>query len=121
MRRAAEATYVLVVAAVATYGFVSGSAGAVVAAILLALPTSVVMIVGYYLAYGLLAQLPGASTPSGDQAPWLAATAAVLGVLAMVAAALVHVVLLRLLPRLVAHRRGQLPVDDDSRPDVRAC
>ena len=126
MRTALQAAYVLAVALLATYGFAgAGSTAAILTAAALALPTSVVAVPGFYLAYGLLAQVPGANPSSGtsfggcspegdcyehttgDLAPWFAVTTDVLGVLALTAAALLNVVLLRMLAR----RRG--PVDDD--------
>lgn len=121
----ARAAYVLTVAAVATGGFATGSTAAILTSAALALPTSIVAVPGYYLAYGLLALLPGANpsrgsgsggcspgagchaSTSGDLAPWFSVTTDVIGVLALTAAALLNVVLLR----TVAHRRR--PVDDD--------
>ena len=107
-----ESAYVVVVATVATVGFVIGSSAVIVLAALLALPASVVAGPAYYVAYGLLAQLPGANpsrgtgsascTVAGDcrgsasgAAGWFTATADVVGVLALVAAAVLNVVVLR--------------------------
>ena len=80
---------------------------------LLALPTGVVTLVGYYLAYGLLALVPGANPTSGELATWFAVTTTLLGILAPIVAATINVVLLRLVSR---RRHGRRPVDDDSRP-----
>jgi hypothetical protein len=115
MRRGLESAYVLVVAVVATCGFVRGSTGVIALAALLALPTSVPATIGYYGVYGLLAQVPGADPSSssgsvvcssggecqelssGDLAGWFAVTTTVVGVLALTAAALLNVLLLRML------------------------
>jgi len=108
----AATAYVLAVAVLATCGFASGSTALILAAFALTLPTGVPAVVGYYVAYGLLAQVPGANPPSGELATWFATTAAVLGVLVPSAAALTNLLLLRLLLR----RHRVMPVDDDSRP-----
>jgi len=117
--------YVLTVSVIATFGFATGSTAAILTSAALALPTSIVAVPGYYLAYGLLALLPGANpssgsgsggcspgagcheSTSGDLAPWFSVTTDLVGVLALTAAALLNVLLLR----KVAHRRT--PVDDD--------
>jgi hypothetical protein len=111
VRTTAEAAYVLAVAAVATCGFVAGSTALILVAFALTLPAGLPALLGYYVAYGLLAQLPGANPPSGELATWFAVTAAVLGVLAPAVAASTNVLLLR----LVLRRRLAGPVDDDSR------
>lgn len=116
----------LVVAVLAAWGFVgSGSTAAILAAAVLALPVGILAVPGFYLAYGLLAQVPGAdpssatgsggcspsgdcyATTTGDPAQWFVITTDAIGVLALTAAALLNVVLLRMRTR---HRR---PVDDD--------
>ena len=115
----------LAVGAIATVGFATGSTVAILTAAALALPTSIVAGPGYYVAYGLLALIPGANpssgsgsggcspgagchaSTSGDLAAWFAVTTDVIGVLALTAAALLNVVLLR----IVTRRRR--PVDDD--------
>jgi hypothetical protein len=125
MRRTLAPAYVLTVVVVAICGFVLGSTGAIALAALLALPTSVPAIVGYYVVYGLLALVPGANpssstgsgacspgavcqqSSSGDLATWFAVTTGVVGVLALTAAALLNVLVLR---KLTGHRR---PVDND--------
>lgn len=121
----------IVVAVVATCGFATGSTALILLATLLALPTGVVTLVGYYLAYGLLALVPGANpstatgswsctadnvchgTSAGELATWFAVTTTLLGILAPIVAATINVVLLRLVSR---RRHGRRPVDDDSRP-----
>ena len=125
MRATLEAAYVLTVGAIATYGFAADSTAAILAAAALALPTSIVAVPGYYLAYGLLALVPGANPSSssgsggcspgvgchesatGELAPWFAITTDVIGVLALTAAALLNVVFLRM------HTRRRRPVDHD--------
>ena len=116
-RGVAEAAYVIVVGVLAAAGFTTGSTAAILLAALLALPSSVPALVGYYVAYGLLAQVPGANPSSssgsascpaagpcqdhatGGAAAWLTVTTGALGVLALVAAAVLNVVLLRKLGR----------------------
>jgi len=125
VRTTLEAAYVLTVGAIATYGFCADSTAAILTAAALALPTSIAAVPGYYLAYGLLALVPGANpssssgtggcspgggcheSTSGDLAPWFAVTTDVIGVGALTAAALVNVLFLR----LISHRRR--PVDHD--------
>lgn len=107
--RVAAATYVVVVAGLATLGAVIDSTGVIVLAGLITLPTSIPAVIGYYLAYGLLAQVPGvnpdsasgyaACTPagecdgsnSGDLATWFAVTTDVVGISALVVSALLNV------------------------------
>jgi hypothetical protein len=109
--RLVAVAYVVVVAAVATVGFTTESTAMILLAGLLALPTSVPAVIGYYVVYGLLAQVPGANPDSssgsmscssagdcqgsstGDLAPWFAVTTEVVGILALTAAALLNVVL----------------------------
>ena len=118
--RAAEATYVLAVAGVATYGFVKGDTAAIVGAVALSMPTGLPAIIGYYFIYGVLGEVPGADpstssgsgsctadghcheTTSGDLAPWFVHTTTVIGILAVTVAAVVNVLLLRI---LLARRR----------------
>lgn len=122
-----SATYVTVVATTATVGFVAGSPWPILLAGLLTLPVSVVTVPGYYIAYGLLAQVPGAnpsittgvgtqagpdspviSVTTGLRATWFVITTATLGVAALTLAALVNVVVLQmLLSRRRARRRGE--------------
>jgi hypothetical protein len=115
--------YVLVVTGVAGFGFVSGSTALILAAVVLALPLSIVALPAFYVVFGLLAMVPGAnpdtstgsatcspngdcqSWTSGDPAAWFTVTTEVIGVLALGMAALVNVVVLRLLlGSLRAHR-----------------
>ena len=115
VRPVLESVYVLALTGLAAWGFVTGTAAAILVAFLLALPTGLPAIVGYYLAYGLLALVPGANpdtssgsvscsadgschgSTTGDLAPWFAHTTVVIGVLAVTFAALVNLALLRLL------------------------
>ncbi len=66
MRTTLEAAYVLTVGAIATYGFAADSTAAILTAAALALPTSIVAVPGFYLAYGLLALVPGANPSSSS-------------------------------------------------------
>ena len=113
--------YVLVVAVVAAEGFVVESTAVILLAALLSLPASVIALPGYYVAYGLLALVPGAnpnessgssyctsggdcvSSTTGDLADWFQATTEVLGVLAFTCAALINLLALRI---LTARRRS---------------
>ena len=82
-----------------TCGFFGGSTGLILTAAALALPTSVVTIIGFYVVYGLLALVPGAnpSNSAGELAPWFVVATDAIGVLALVVAALLNLVLLRML------------------------
>ncbi|MGB7817874.1 MAG: hypothetical protein WBL35_03955 [Ornithinibacter sp.] len=109
----AESVYVLVVAVLGIVGFTAGSAPVILLAALLSLPSSVLEVPIYYVAYGLLGMVPGANPSSstgsgsctlngdcvtsttGELAPWFAITSEAIGILALVAAALVNVALLR--------------------------
>jgi hypothetical protein len=113
----AVTAYVLTVTVLATWGLATESPGMIGVAALLALPSSVVAIIGYYEAYGLLALVPGANpssasgyascgpngacheTSTGEMAGWFAITTHVGLVLALTAAAVLNVVLLRLIVR----------------------
>lgn len=110
----------MTVAAVATLGFARDSTPPILLAVALTLPSSVVAVPSYYVAYGLLAQLPGSNpsrstgpgscTPnggchestSGDAAAWFPHATDLVGILALIAAAVLNVVLLQ---RLIAARR----------------
>jgi len=113
--------YVAAVALVAAVGFIEQSPWPIVVAALLALPASIVTLPCYYLAYGLLALIPGANPSSnsgssssdaygntlatvtaGTPAAWFTLATHVLGILALTAAALLNVLLLR---ALAARRR----------------
>lgn len=111
--RLAESLYVLLVVVLGITGFLAGSAPLILLAACLSLPSSVLAVPTYYVAYGLLAMVPGANPSSssgsgactangdcvtsttGELAPWFAITSEVIGILALVAAALVNVALLR--------------------------
>ena len=108
--------YVVVVAGLAAVGFATESAAAILLAVLLALPSSVPAVVGFYLVYGLLAQVPGAnpssssgsasctssgecqSSSTGDLAGWFSLTTDLLGVVALAAAAILNMAVLRHAP-----------------------
>lgn len=111
------AVYVLTVAAIAAYGFTTESTAAILLAGLLALPTSVPAVIGYYVVYGLLAQVSGANPDSssgsvscssagachgsvtGEPATWFLLATDITGILALTVAAVVNVALVRLVIR----------------------
>jgi hypothetical protein len=107
--------YVVVVTLIATVGFVQGSPWPILLAGLLALPFSLVALPGYYLLYAVLALIPGAnpssnsggetvsadgtvisSTSTGLPSAWFLNSTQVLGVLALTAAAVLNVLLVRM-------------------------
>lgn len=109
-----SATYILAVAVIAAVGFTQHSAWVIVVAALLAIPASALAVPGYYVAYGLLALVPGAnpssnngssssnadgvtvtSVTTGAPAAWFTITTTVLGILALTGAAVVNVLVLR--------------------------
>jgi hypothetical protein len=113
--------YVGAVVALSAAGFVTGAPAPIMAAAVLTLPASLVMLPAYYLAYGLLALVPGANPSSGsgsgsasaggraitevatgDPAVWFSVVTSVLGVVALGLAAVLDVVLLQ---RIAARRR----------------
>jgi hypothetical protein len=118
-----ESAYTLTVAVVATLGFATESTSAILLAAFLALPSSAIAVPAYYVVYGLLAQVPGANPSSstgsascapngdcqasstGDPAGWFTLATEVVGILALTAAALLNVVVLR---SLIAARRARL-------------
>lgn len=118
----AETLYALTVAVLASIGFTTASTPIIVLSALLSLPSSILAVPAYYVAYGLVALVPGANsssntgsgscTPNGDcvtssteaLAAWFAFTSEITGVLALIAAALVNVAVLR---RLNARRRAR--------------
>ena len=120
-RTASAATYVLVVMVVAAMGFRTESTELILLAAALGLPGSLLAVPGYYLAYGLLALVPGANPSSssgsmtcspdgvchgsitGEPAAWFLITTDALGILALGGAAVLNVVALGLLNRF--HRR----------------
>jgi hypothetical protein len=107
--------YVVAVGLLAAWGFIAEIPGPILAAAAVTLPASVVALPGYYLEYGLLAQIPGANpshssgsgwcgadgvchmSTTGDQAAWFVAVTEVSGVLALAAAAAFNVLALRYL------------------------
>jgi hypothetical protein len=94
--RVPATAYVVVVAAVATVGFTTGSTAAILLAGALSLPASVPAVIGFYVVYGLLAQLPGANPDgSGDLAAWFVVVTDVVGILALTVAAVLNVLLVR--------------------------
>ncbi len=117
-------TYALVVAATATAGFTRGSTITILLAAVLALPASVLALPGYYVAYGILALVPGASPSSslgsgscapdgschgsvaGEPAVWFTTTTHALGILALTAAALLNVVVVRTVMARQRRRAG---------------
>ncbi|MBB3041264.1 hypothetical protein FHU40_001065 [Nocardioides soli] len=94
---------------------------AILLATVLALPSGVPAIIGFYLVYGLLAQVPGASPSSeagwmactsagachgwsvGGPAPWFTHATDVVGLVALTFAAVVNVLVVRM---LMARRRS---------------
>jgi hypothetical protein len=107
--------YAIGVAVIAAVGFAGDSTSAILVAAFLSLPASVIAIPGFYLAYGVLALVPGANpnessgsgsctkdgacsvSTTGDLAPWFQVTTDVLGVLALTCAALLNLLALRML------------------------
>jgi hypothetical protein len=99
--------YVVTVAVTATAGFVGESTPVILLAALLSLPASVIALPAYYVAYGLLALVPGADPSAsssssrfcghgadcttGELAAWFQVTTAALGILALTCAALLNV------------------------------
>ena len=113
---AGSTAYVVAVGTLAAVGFIGQTTWPILLAGLLALPASLVATPGYYLAYGLLALLPGAdaSSSSGSGAgtadgttasitssgaTWFVTTTQVMGILALVGAAILNVLLVRALSR----------------------
>ena len=113
--------YVLAVAGAATVGFVTGSPVPLLLAAAASLPASLLSMPLFYLAYGLLALVPGANPSSssgsgssgsadgvvtthstGDPAAWFTVTTHVAGVLLLAAGAVADVALVR---SLAANRR----------------
>ena len=124
--------YVVAVALTAAVGFTAQSPWPILLAALLAVPSSIVALPLYYLAYGFLALIPGAKPSSssgsatfapdgrmltyvstGMPAAWFTLTTLVLGILALTVAAFVNVLLLR---ALAARRRSNEPVKTQSSP-----
>lgn len=107
--------YTLVVAVIAAVGFTTQSTSTILIAVGLALPASTLALPGYYVMYGLLALVPGANPSSssgsgsctygggchesvtGEPAAWFTTTTDALGILALTVAALLNVILFRVL------------------------
>jgi hypothetical protein len=107
-------TYVVAVTMIAAAGFSEQSPWPILFAALIAVPSSMVAVPCYYLAYGFLSLIPGAnpssssgsatfapdgrlltSVSTGMPAAWFTVTTFVLGVLALTVAAYANVLLLR--------------------------
>ena len=117
--------YGVAVALIAALGFTEQSPWPILLAALLAVPSSIVAVPCYYLAYGFLALSPGAnpssssgsatlapdgrmltSVSTGTPAAWFTVTTFVLGILALTVAAFVNVRLLRSLAARRSAKRG---------------
>lgn len=125
-----SAVYVAAVTLTAAVGFVVESPGPILLASLLALPASVVALPSYYVAFGLLALIPGANpssgsgsgsagtgpggpeitVTSGDPAAWFTTITPVLGIGALGLAALVNVLVLQ---AVLDRRRARRPTVAD--------
>jgi hypothetical protein len=133
LRPTAGATgYVLAVAAAATVGFVTGSPVPILLAAAATLPASLLSMPLFYLAYGLLALVPGANPSSssgsgsgtadgvvtshttGDPAAWFTVTTHVAGVLLLAAGAVADVVLVRALAAGRRRRGSPRPADQSA-------
>ncbi|MGZ4610943.1 MAG: hypothetical protein ACXV4A_10200 [Actinomycetes bacterium] len=123
-------TYVLAVAVIAALGFARESPWLILGAGLLALPASMVALPCYYVAFGLLALIPGANPSSstgsgtsaadgstlvttGTPAAWFTLSTHVVGILALTVAALLDVVLVRALAAR-RHARSAAPAPGPS-------
>lgn len=111
----AAVAYVVAAAALAGLGFTAGSTVVILVGALMTMPASLLAMPAYYLVYGVLSQLPGAnpsqssgsvtcavgeacqSVTSGDPSAWFTQTTEMVGVAALVLAALLNLVGLRLL------------------------
>ena len=124
--------YGVAVALIAALGFTEQSPWPILLAALLAVPTSIVAVPCYYLAYGFLALIPGTkpssssgattfapdgrmltSVSTGMPAAWFTITTVVLGILALTVAAFANVLLIRV---LAVRRRSSVPVTTQSLP-----
>jgi hypothetical protein len=127
--RTVAATYVLVVAVIATVGFTTDSTAAILLAGILALPSSAPGVVGLYLAVGFLGLVPGASpdsssgsgcsTPTvcegittGELATWFTIATGIIGILALTLAAMLNVAVAHWLWRAI---RGSASASGRSR------
>ena len=110
----ASTVYVIAAGVLATVGFALANPLPILLAALITIPCSVVALPAYYLAYGLLAQLPGANpstssgsgsvssdgtvtstTSTGMPAEWFTTITPIIGVGALVAAAIANVFIAR--------------------------
>lgn len=124
--------YIVTVALLAAVGFAEQTPWPILVAALLAVPASIVAVPCYYLAYGLLALVPGAnpsgssgsgtvapdgrvltSVSSGAPAAWFTIATIVIGILALALAALANVLVLQ---SLAARRRRNLLAATPSAP-----
>ncbi|MCX6459954.1 MAG: hypothetical protein NTZ03_06555 [Actinobacteria bacterium] len=106
--------YIIAAGVLATVGFALANPLPILLAALITIPCSVVALPAYYLAYGLLAQLPGANpssssgsgsvssdgavtstTSTGMPAEWFTTITPIIGVGALVAAAIANVFIAR--------------------------
>ena len=119
--------YVVGVVGLAAVGFLTDRTPAILLATLAALPLGLVALAAFYVGYGLLSQVPGTdagasagsgscapagdctASTAGDLAAWFVLTTDVLGVLALTAAALANVVLVRALLAGPRSRRSTGP------------
>lgn len=108
-------TYVLGVAAVTTLGFTTASTSLLLLAAVVTLPSSVVAVPAFYVVVGVLGLVPGANpshstgsgscassgdcqvSTTGDPAFWFLFATETVGILALTAAAVLNVILLRAL------------------------
>jgi hypothetical protein len=122
LRWSVGSAYALGVAVLAGVGFVGDSTSAILLAALLSLPASAIAMPCYYLAYGLLALVPGANPSegsgsgsctaggecstytAGDPADWFLVTTDAIGVLALTCAAVLNLLAYRI---LTGRRRRQ--------------
>ncbi|MEP7368528.1 MAG: hypothetical protein ABI662_02650 [Dermatophilaceae bacterium] len=116
------------VALIAAVGFTGGSPWPILLAAILTLPASIVAVPCYYLAYGILALIPGANPSSstgsamqyapagpitsvvtGEPAAWFSVTALVVGILTMTVAAILNVLLRRAFEARRVEQRSRAP------------
>lgn len=117
-----SSVYLVAIGALAAVGFVQHSPAPILIAALLALPSSFVTLPLYYVGYGLLSFFPGANSSSssgsalvrvngstrslgsaGSTPDWFTITTHVLGTLALVVAATLNVMIVRI---MVSRRRA---------------
>ena len=106
--RLVAAAYVATVAGLAGAGFANDSTVAILLGVALTLPFGAIALIGFYLAYGILAQVPGANPDvgrggshcdgagvcttwsTGDLAPWFQFTTDAIGVGLLTVAAIAN-------------------------------